>query len=134
MAVGVRVPSGVNVAVAVLVFVGEGGRVAVGRGVVVGVVVGGGKRRFATGSPNIADAALNENNTKARVNHCQPASIWARRVRKNATLRADCMERIPARAASNAPIAKSTTINVTPSPVDINFEIILPVHLDFGSF
>jgi hypothetical protein len=75
------VTSRVNVAVAVIVFVGEGRRVAVGRGVIVGVAVGGGKSRLATGSPNKADAALDENNTKARINHCQPASTCARRVR-----------------------------------------------------
>lgn len=92
MGVKVRVPSGVNVAVDVFVFVGEGMRVAVGSGVRVGVKVevgGGGKSWFATGSPNKADATLNENKTSARVNHCQPASTCARRVRKNATLRAD---------------------------------------------
>ena len=80
-------PSGVRVAVGVPVFVGEGISVAVGRGGRVGVwvgeavAVGGGKSWFATGSPNKADATLNENNTDARVNHCQPASTWARRVR-----------------------------------------------------
>lgn len=65
----------------------DGIRVAVGSGVRVGacvgeaVAVGGGKSWFATGSPNKAEAALKENNTNARVNHCQPASTWARRVR-----------------------------------------------------
>ena len=95
---GVRVPSGVKVTVAVSVLVTEGVRVAVGGGVVVGVcegkgvTVGGGKSRFATGSPNKADAVLNENKINARISHCHPASTCARRVRKNATLRADCME------------------------------------------
>ena len=135
-----RVPSGVNVIVAVFVWVNEGVKVAFGRGVVVGVcegevvAVGGGKSRFATGSPNKADAVLNENNANARISHCHPASTYARRVRKNATLRADCMERIPARAASSAPMARSTTMSVTPSPLDINFEIILLVNSEFGSF
>lgn len=70
--------------VGVFVFVGEGIRVEVGSGVHVGVIVGvggGGKSWFATESPNKADAALNENKTSARVNHCQPASTYARRVR-----------------------------------------------------
>lgn len=74
------------------VFVDEGMRVEVGIGVLVGVMVGvggGGKSWLATGSPNKADAILNENNTSARVSHCQPASTCARRVRKKATLRAD---------------------------------------------
>ncbi len=85
--VGVNVPSGVKVAVAVLVFVGDGIRVAVGSVVRVGTcvgegeAVGSGKSWFATGSPNNADAALKENNTSARVNHCQPANTCARRVR-----------------------------------------------------
>lgn len=80
-------PSGVKVAVAVLELVGDGIRVTVGRGVRVGVcvgevvAVGGGKSWFATGSPNKAEARLNENKTNARINHCQPASTWARRVR-----------------------------------------------------
>ena len=55
-----------------------------GRGVLVGVrvVVGeGGKSWFATGSPNKADAPTNENKTIASDSHCQPASIYARRVR-----------------------------------------------------
>lgn len=81
MGVGVRVPSGVNVAVAVFVFVDEGMRVALGRGVIVGVAVGGGKSWFATGSPNMAEATLNENKTSANASHCQPASTCARRVR-----------------------------------------------------
>ena len=60
------------------VFVADRMRVEVGRGVLEGVMVGvggGGKSWFATGSPNKADAKLNENNTSARVSHCQPASI-----------------------------------------------------------
>ena len=87
-----RVPSGVNVAVSVSVFVGGGTSVAVGRGVSVGVLVrvgGGGKSWFATGSPNKADATLKESSINATVSHCQPASTCARRVRKKATLRAD---------------------------------------------
>jgi len=82
--VGVRVPSGVNVAVGVSVFVDDGTGVRVGRGVHVGVIVavgGGGKSWFATGSPNKADATANENNTIANASHCQPASMYARRVR-----------------------------------------------------
>ena len=70
-------------AVGVSVFVGEGTSVRVGRGVPVGVIVGvggGGNSWFATESPNSADARLNENNTSARVSHCQPASTYARRV------------------------------------------------------
>ncbi len=42
------------------------------------------------------------------------------------TARADCIERIPARAASNAPSAKSTTTRMTPVLTLINFEIIHP--------
>ena len=85
--VDVNVPSGVTVAVAVCVFVGGGMRVAVGGGVRVrvgvgsAVAVGGGKSWFATGSPNKADAALNEKSTSARASHCQPASTCSRRVR-----------------------------------------------------
>jgi len=58
--------------------------VRVGRGVLVGVsvVVGdGGKSWFATGSPNKADATTEENKMIASASHCQPASIYARRVR-----------------------------------------------------
>ena len=71
-------------AVGVRVFVDVGRGVRVGRGVLVGVsvIVGdGGKSWLATGSPNKADATTNENNTIASASHCQPASIYARRVR-----------------------------------------------------
>ena len=71
-------------AVGVRVFVEVGRGVRVGRGVPVGVsvVVGaGGKSWFATGSPNKADAVATENNTMASASHCQPASIYALRVR-----------------------------------------------------
>lgn len=71
-------------AVGVSVFVEDGRGVVVGRGVCVGVSVTvgeGGKIWFATVSPNKADAATNENNTIASANHCQPASMYALRVR-----------------------------------------------------
>jgi hypothetical protein len=61
----------------VFVFVDDGIGVRVGSGVRVGVTVRvgvGGKNRFAIGSPNKADAIVNENNTIASVSHCQPAS------------------------------------------------------------
>jgi hypothetical protein len=46
------------------------------------VAVGGsGNNRFATGSPNKADATANEVNTNASASHCQPASMYALRVR-----------------------------------------------------
>jgi len=72
------------VAVGVSVFVDVGRGVRVGGGLCVGVSVavgGGGKSWFATDSPNKADATTNENKTIASVSHCQPASIYARRVR-----------------------------------------------------
>lgn len=81
---GVRVPSGVNVAVGVSVFIDDGRGVVVGNGVCVGVSVAvgdGGKTWFATVSPNKADATTSENNTIASANHCQPASMYALRVR-----------------------------------------------------
>ena len=83
VAEAVRVPSGVKVAVDVGVRVGDGISVAVGRGVAVDVTVGVGDSRswFTTGSPNIADATVNESKRSARISHCQPAIIWARRVR-----------------------------------------------------
>ena len=68
----------------VSVFVDDGRGVRVGRGVPVGVIVavgGSGKIWFATVSPNKADATANEDNTIASANHCQPASIYAWRVR-----------------------------------------------------
>ena len=71
-------------AVAVCVFVDVGSEVRVGSGVLVGVrvVVGdGGNSWFATGSPNKADATTDENKTIASASHCQPASIYERRVR-----------------------------------------------------
>jgi len=34
-----------------------------------------GKKRFATGSPNKADATVEENKTSANTSHCQPASM-----------------------------------------------------------
>ncbi|HVF25293.1 MAG TPA: hypothetical protein VNA23_05345 [Anaerolineales bacterium] len=46
------------------------------------VTVGdGGKSWLATGSPNKADATTNENKTTASASHCQPASMYDRRVR-----------------------------------------------------
>ena len=128
--VGVKVNSSVAVAVGVSVRVAEGRRVAVGGGVCVGDAVGpgvGGKSWFATGSPTRAEATLNENKKSASSSHFQPASIWARRIRKKETLRADWIERIPARAASRAPDTNSATIRMMPTFVLINFEIILPL-------
>lgn len=95
----------------------------------------GGKNWFASGSPTSAEATLNENRTSARRSHFQPAIIRARRIRKKETLRADWIERMPARAASNAPETNSATIRIRPTSVLINFEIILPLvagdsHLD----
>jgi hypothetical protein len=136
--VGVKVNSSVAVAIGVYVGVAGGGRVAVGCGVCVGEAVGpgvGGKSWFATGSPTSAEATLNEKRKSARMSHFQPASMWARRSRKKETLRADWIERMPARAASNAPDTNSATIKMTPTFVLINFEIILLLvargsHLD----
>jgi hypothetical protein len=128
--VGVNVNSGVAVLVGISVRVAEGRGVAVGRVVCVGEAVGpavGGKNWFASGSPTSAEATLNENRKSARRSHFQPAIIWARRIRKNETLRADWIERMPARAASNAPDTNSATIRMRPAPVLINFEIILPL-------
>jgi len=72
------------VSVGVSVFVDVGRGVRVGRGVLVGVRVAvgdGGKSWFATGSPNKADATTDENKKMASASHCQPASIYERRVR-----------------------------------------------------
>ena len=112
-------------------------RVAVGRRVCVGDAVGpgvGGKSWFATGSPTSAEATPNENRKSASRSHFQPASIWARRIRKKETLRADWIERIPARAASNAPDTNSATSRIMPTSVLINFEIILPLITGSGHF
>jgi len=98
------------------------GRVWVGDAV--GPAVGG-KNWFATGSPTSAEATLNENRKSASSSHFHPVIIWARRIRKKETLRADWIERIPARAASRAPATNSATIRITPAFVLINFEIIL---------
>ena len=128
--VGVKVNSSVRVAVGVSVGIAEGTRVALGRGVCVGDAVGpgvGGKSWLATGSPTSAEATLNENRKSASRSHFQPASIWARRIRKKETLRADWIERMPAQAASNAPDTNSATIRMMPTFVVINFEIILPL-------
>jgi len=128
--VGVKVNSSVRVAVGTSVGVAEGTRVAVGRGVCVGDVVGpgvGGKNWLARSSPTSGEATLNENRKSASRSHFQPASIWARRIRKKETLRADWIERMPARAASNAPDTNSATIRMMPTSVLINFEIILPL-------
>lgn len=84
MTVGVRVASGVIVAVAISVRVGGGTGVNVGGGVHVGEAVGaavGGKMRLATGCPNIADTREKDASTSATVNHCQPVTMRARRVR-----------------------------------------------------
>ena len=129
--------SSVRVAVGTSVGVAEGTRVAVGRGVCVGDAVGpgvGGKSWLATGSPTSAEATLNENRKSASRSHFQPASIWARRIRKKETLRADWIERIPARAASNAPDTNSATSRIMPTSVLINFEIILPLITGRGHF
>jgi hypothetical protein len=110
--------------------VAEGRRVALGKGVGVGEAVGvrvGGKNWFASGSPTSAEATLNENMKSARRSHFQPAIIWARRILKKETLRADWIERMPARAASKAPDTNSATIRMRPTSVLINFEIILPL-------
>ena len=122
--------SSVRVAVGASVGVAEGTRVAVGRGVCVGDAVGpgvGGKNWLARGARTRAEATLNENRKSASSSHFQPASIWARRIRKKETLRADWIERMPARAASNAPDTNSATIRMMPTSVLINFEIILPL-------
>ena len=84
MTLGVRVASGVIVAVAVSVSVGEGMGVRVGGGVHVSVTVGiavGGKTWFASGLPNTAEAPAKDASTKASTSHCQPATMRARRVR-----------------------------------------------------
>jgi hypothetical protein len=114
----------------VSVAVAEGGSVSVGSGVLVGVDVGpgvGGKSCCAIGSPTRAAAALTEKSKSASKSHFQPAIIWARRSRKKETFRADWIERIPARAASNAPATNSVTTRIMPTSVLINSEIILPL-------
>ncbi len=108
-------------------------RVAVGSGVHVdvGVGVGGeGISRFATVLPNQANAIENANKTNASTSHCPPVRMYARRIRKKETLRADWIDRMPTRAASNAPDTNSATIRMTPTSVLINFEIILPLVAD----
>ena len=81
---GVRLSSGVAVTLAVLVGIGAGASVELGSAVRRGMEIGravGEKIRFAMGSPNKADATVEENNTSARINHCQPASMYVLRVR-----------------------------------------------------
>jgi hypothetical protein len=81
----VRVPSGVvvtvgrSVGVEVRANVGLGGAVELGS-TTIGIWVGA-KNRFATGSPSNAEATVEKNRTSASASHCQPASMWALRVR-----------------------------------------------------
>lgn len=74
------VPSGVRVAAGVLVrvCVAEGIAVSLEGEVEIGMEMGaavGGKNWLATGSPNKADATVEENKTSAKTSHCQPASM-----------------------------------------------------------
>lgn len=69
---------------------------------------GDAKIRFAKDSPTKADAMADIKSTNESPRDCQPASVRVRRVRKKTTVRADCSERIPARAKSNEPSARRT--------------------------
>lgn len=73
-----RVPAGLGVAVGRSVCVAEGASVALGgestRDRSTGIAVGE-KICCATGSPNRADATVEESKTSARSSHCQPASM-----------------------------------------------------------
>jgi hypothetical protein len=83
-AVGVRVATGVRVSVGTAVEVEEGTIAAAVAEVEMGRSTGRGVSAriwFATGSPNKAEATVEENKTRARSSHCQPASIYALRVR-----------------------------------------------------
>jgi hypothetical protein len=72
---GVRVARGVSVGIA------DGPNVALGSmGRATGTVVAG-KNWFATGSPNRAEATVDESNTNASNSHCHPASMYSLRVR-----------------------------------------------------
>lgn len=72
--------SGVDVAAGGLVCVGAGGAMDVGKGVGRGVGSGVAKNRFATGSPNNADAADALARTAARMSLCHPIRMCACRV------------------------------------------------------
>jgi hypothetical protein len=75
---GVNVPSDVGVALGLSVGVKEGTGVSLGSAVCVSVTIGvtvPGKIWFATGSPNRAEATVEENKTSANKSHCQPASM-----------------------------------------------------------
>lgn len=74
----VKVLAGVRVAVNVRVRVAEGIGVSSGPVVEAGSETGisvGEKIWLATGSPNKAEATVEENRTSASSSHCQPASI-----------------------------------------------------------
>lgn len=83
-AVGVRVTAGVRVSVGTAVEIGEETIVTAVGEFEMDRSTGTGVRAriwFATGSPNKAEATVEENKTSARSSHCQPASIYALRVR-----------------------------------------------------
>jgi len=94
---------------------------------------------LATGSPTNAEATLKENRKRDSSSHFQPVSICSRRNRKKETLRACWIERIPARAASNAADTNRATASMMPACMLINFEIILLLterrteHLTLGA-
>lgn len=86
VAEGVSVPSGLGVIVSVgfSVAVAEGAGVALGSGVTIGKSTGmsvRGKIWLATGFPNKAEATVDDSKTSASSSHCQPASVYALRVR-----------------------------------------------------
>ena len=81
---GVNVRSRVRVAVGLSVAVGKRTTGALGSGVKRGMSVEadvGGKIWLATESPKKAEATVEESKTSASASHCQPASMWERRVR-----------------------------------------------------
>jgi hypothetical protein len=101
----VVVPPVVDVNVGISVFTSRGVRVKdEARGGV------GEKIWFANGLPYTAEATVSATSTNEAISHCRPATIRSRRVRKKTTVRAACSERIPARAASNAAMAKTATM------------------------
>ena len=81
---GVVVGLGVCVADGTSVFAGWGIKAAVGIDVASTRTVGpgaGARNLFATDGPNMAETAVNVNNTNDAISHCQPVTIRARRVR-----------------------------------------------------
>jgi hypothetical protein len=78
VAEAVNVPSGVSVGLLIFVGVDDGGDVVVGRSVATVGVTGravAANKRFATGSPNKAEATVDVKKTSASRSHCHPTSI-----------------------------------------------------------